>query len=536
MTVEAELADGTILEFPDGTPQTVVDATVRKHLFNAKPSVGKDIAKSMGSAPFKAASNIVGLPSTVFDLVAAGARKAGGALGLDTRFAYPTIPNAGEVARSGFEQLGLMHKPQTTPGRYAGAAVEGALSAPANPSMLLTGAGAGVGAEAGGQAGSQYGPGAAVAGSLLGGVLGGVTTGRLIQPLKNVLTTEQRAVVDRAKDMGMELTPGQQTGSRRMQAFENTTESMPGGGVLAQQRANNLKIANERALGAVGESGAELSPRVLGNAADRIGSEFERLTKNRNIKLDRQFFDDVQGIVREQGKLAEPNQGVMATLRKWLSPSGAKNVSIGSDVYQANRSVYATDARQAFRLEGGAQEARAKQALVKALDDAAERSLPAKDLADFRTARKEWANLEILERSDPGRTGYNVNPNSLANALKAQNPKVGRIPLGERDMVDLSRMGPLLRDATPNSGTPERALWMALMTGGGAGLGGAAAGPMGAAGGALASFAVPNLAQRAIMAPGINPYLSRGLIPGFEQTPMLSEMMRAAALSQNPSR
>lgn len=34
-TIEAELPDGTVLEFPSGTKQSVVDAAVKKHLFNA---------------------------------------------------------------------------------------------------------------------------------------------------------------------------------------------------------------------------------------------------------------------------------------------------------------------------------------------------------------------------------------------------------------------------------------------------------------------------------------------------------------------
>lgn len=41
MTIEAELADGAVLEFPDGTAQSVIDATVRKHLFNASAQSSK---------------------------------------------------------------------------------------------------------------------------------------------------------------------------------------------------------------------------------------------------------------------------------------------------------------------------------------------------------------------------------------------------------------------------------------------------------------------------------------------------------------
>jgi len=526
----AELPDGTQLEFPDDTPDAIMDRTVKLHVSGMapkEPSTGADVAKSVASAPFKGAANLVGLPSTVLDLAAMGAGKVApsfaGAL-------KPELPNIGDLARRGFESLGLMHKPETTAGRYAGGAVEGAFSAPGSPSMMLSGLGAGTGAEAGRDVGGAYG--FPNLGAFIGSILGGTAVNKLVQPIQSNLNAEQKAIVEAAKERGMKLTPGQQTGNRRMLAFESATEQMPGGGMLAKQRADNLRKANEIALKSIGEKGSDISPEVLSNAANRIGAEFDRLTKGRQIKLDQQFFDDVKAIAREQAKLAEPDPAVMATLNKWAAPSGAKNVSIPSDVYQANRSAYSAEMRQAFGGQTSQQAARAKQALVKALDKAAERSLPMKDLKDFKTARQQWANLEALEAGDLARSGYNVNPNQLANALRQQNKKMGRIPLGERELVDLSRMGSLLRDVTPNSGTAERAMWSALLTGGGAYGGGALGGPLGAATGIGLSFAAPAAAQRMIMAPGVNQYLSSGLLPGFEQTAMQPALLRALELSE----
>lgn len=503
----------------------------------AKPEVTSDVIKSAASAPLKAASNLVGAPSSAMELLMAGARAGGNALGLDTRFAVPTFPNLGDMARSGFEKLGLIHKPQTTQGRYAGAAVEGALTAPGNPSMLISGAGSGIGAEAGGDIGKQHGPGSELAGRFIGGIAGGVAAGRAVKPLENTLNQEQQAVVQRAKDMGMKLTPGQQTGNRRMLALESTTESMPGGGMLAQQRGDNVKRANQIALKAVGEAGDEITPEVLSKAATRIGGEFDRLTQGRQIKLDKQFFDDVDNIIKEQKKLVEPDFWVMETLQRWQKPSGTANIAIPSDVYQANRSVYAADVRRGFQSDAGTQEVLAKQGLLKALDRAAERSLSGKDLADFKQARQQWANLEAVEASANAKTGYNVNPNQLYSALQRQNKKISRIPLGDRDLVDLSRMSSIIKDQVPNSGTPERQMWMSMLTGGLGGAGGyAAGGPAGAAAGVLAASAVPAVVQRGLMAPVINPYLSQGLLKGYERAPLSAEAIRAGLLAQNPSR
>lgn len=528
MTQIVEVPGYGKVEFPDGMSDEQIAAAIKRNILVGKPSTAKDIAKSAASAPFKAAANLVGLPSTILDLAALGIGK----LVPSIREIKPELPNVGALARRGFEQLGLMHEPQTTAGKFTGAAVEGALSAPSNLPMMLTGLGAGVGSEAGGALGAKYGETGETVGRFGGALAGGLTAGRLIRPLQNTLTAEQSAINERAKEMGMRLTPGQQTGSRRMLAFENTSEALPGGGFLARIRAENARRANEVALRSIGETGAELSPTVLSRAADRIGSEFNRLTQGRTITLDNTFYDKVRVAIRDQMKLAEPDQAVLATLQKWLPPRGAGNARIPSDVYQANRSAYATDMRQAFRQEGWASAALAKKALVKALDDAAERSLPAADLAAFKTARQQWANLEAVEAADLARTGYNISPHPLAGALRRQNQKVGRIPLGDRELVDVSRMGSILRDATPNSGSPERLYWMGLLSGGGAGTGAVLGGVPGAVGGAIAGTALPAIAQRTIMAPGINPYLARGLMPGFRHPGLLAETVRGGVLSQ----
>jgi hypothetical protein len=166
------------------------------------------------------------------------------------------------------------------------------------------------------------------------------------------------------------------------------------------------------------------------------------------------------------------------------------------------------------------------------LDDAASRSLPAADQEAFKVARKRWADLEAVEASNLEKTGYSINPNSLANALRKQNKKIGRIPLGDRDLVDVSRMGQVMKDQIPNSGTAERSFWINALSGGlGAGAGAAAGGWPGAVlGPMITSYALPAAFQRGIMAPGINQYLSRGLVPGFEQPSLLGQAIRSGAL------
>lgn len=502
----------------------LVDESSRYEIVN-DGSVAKDFGKSIASAPIRAASNLVGLPSTLIELLSLGAGKL---LPEYAEALKPELPNFGRMAQRGFDALGIGYKPQTKAGEYASAVTEGGLLG-GTPGLL-----SGLGAQAGGDLTKDSGPAAQFAGSLVGGVLGGQFANKLTQPIQSALNTEQKAIVERAKEMGLRLTPGQQTGNRRLLGFENTTEALPGGGYFPKVRGENFEKANEIALKSIGVQGKDINPTVIARAADDIGSEINRLTRGQTIRLDRDFFDAVDALKKNYRMLSPDQQSaeVNAMLKNWSKPSGVSNVAITSEVYQANRSAYDTAARASFRSGTNQTEARIQAKLADALDEAAQRSMPRAELDAFKEARRKWSNLVVLEGSDLAKSGYNINPNKLATELSKQNKKVGRVPLGERDLVDLSRMPSLLREVTPNSGTPERLFWTGLLSGGGGYAGSALAGPGGALAGAVAPFVLPYVAQRALMAPGVNQWLGGSLSNIIPQQPALTGAAIGGVLSQ----
>ncbi len=86
MTIEAELADGRILEFPDGTDPSVIQATV-KRLMGAPPVAPPtertygEAAKDIGAGLVSGAGSLVGLPGQLYGL-ATGDMSDTGSLGL----------------------------------------------------------------------------------------------------------------------------------------------------------------------------------------------------------------------------------------------------------------------------------------------------------------------------------------------------------------------------------------------------------------------------------------------------------------------
>lgn len=127
--IEAELPDGTILEFPDGTDPAVIQRVVKQRLGvaqaapQAQPdegvSVGEDVARSLGSGLVRGA---IAIPETL-EMAGRGIRRlgeevyqlAGGEVAEETPVLKSTIGEAlrGMTAADDYQ-------PQTTYGEYAG--------------------------------------------------------------------------------------------------------------------------------------------------------------------------------------------------------------------------------------------------------------------------------------------------------------------------------------------------------------------------------------------------------------------------------
>lgn len=159
--VEAELPDGTILEFPDGTDQAVIQRVVRQRLGiteqPAQPeiSTAEDVARSLGSGIVRGA---IAIPETL-EMAGRGIRRlgeeayqlAGGEVEQETPVLKSTIGEALRGLTSADD-----YQPQTTAGEYAGTVGEFLPAAIGGPAGLARRAGvavtAGLGSEYAGQA------------------------------------------------------------------------------------------------------------------------------------------------------------------------------------------------------------------------------------------------------------------------------------------------------------------------------------------------------------------------------------------------
>ncbi len=264
----------------------------------------------------------------------------------------------------------------------------------------------------------------------------------------------------RAIDAGLRLSPGKRTGSERLQKFEAGLEAAPPtAGPFAKARQVNQSLLNKVAAESIGESGVQgkVYGETLERARSRLSREFRDLTENLTVKLG----DDMLDALEESTNLrvssilpGEKNLGT--TIDSFLAK--VDDGQISGREYQKFRTDLQRAISDNFNLPGGDRNyAEALKPLVRALDDAAEGSMMGDDLARFREARKQWANLELLRNPNSVKVERgDVMPASLARVASRQDELGYRMGRDRQPLYETTRGALSVPNVVGDSGTATR--------------------------------------------------------------------------------
>jgi len=342
-------------------------------------------------------------------------------------------------------------------------------------------------------------------GGVIGGVLGAAipaVTGavrRLVTPTSNI-APERQTAANLLRNEGVDLTPGQLSGSRRMRYFE----SEQGGNVAPEFVAQQQRDFTRAALRRAGIDADNARPEVLDAAFRRIGGQFDTIAANSQVRIDRPLIRDLMNTAVEYQNLTAPSQRVPAVQNIINDIANGLNANGGmltGEVYQSLRT-------RINELARGATNGDLKQAfrgIQGALDDAVERNLPQHLRGDWATARRQYRNMLVIEKAATAAGAEAadgvLSPQLLRGALVQQHRRsYGR---GTGDFAELVRAGNAMMAKLPDSGTASRlkaqGVSAALTGGAGAILGSSATGgdTGSSVGGATAGAAIGALAPAA---------------------------------------
>lgn len=551
--IEVEGPDGVVIEFPDGTDSETITKVMAQQF--PAPQGGASDSRNMAEEGLRKAEygargfadSAMETLGAVPDLVAKGTN----AIGLtDLPEGYYT-----DTLKSGFKTVGealsapinavapdAMNGPMTTADKAVYGGGRGAADAASFmlPGMALAktakqgGTAARVGTELARQPVMQ-----AVAGAT-GGAVGEATdspylgmaaaltaplaasaAGRVISPVRNQLTAEQRRLADLAMKEGIKLTPAQRTGSKPLSYIESVFKDMPlSSGPQTQIDDAQRAAFNRWALSKTGTPANTASPQVLDEAFTRIGGAFDDLAAKTNVKIDQTFFDDVDRAAAEYGRrLPTDIKPVFQSYVDDLNQMRAAMGEAGADVTMVGKQYQkvASDLRKAARGAKSNNDLQdALNGLVDAVDGAMIRSATPDVAAGYKQARRDYRNLLAIDDAmakgtAESRTSGDIPFNALTSAVRRQDPR--GFARGRGEMNDVARVGDFLANSTPpNSGTATRNYITNMMTYG-APATGATAGyitgdPVIAAGSVAASLLGPRVAQGAYNLGPVQRYLT----------------------------
>jgi hypothetical protein len=483
------------LEGKNAPKAAVTDPKLLEQL-NATPGVAEDMAKAAVSGAGRGLVGIAGFPADMFELGSRGGawinRKLGG-----TNVRQDQVPEYGsEALQKKVEGVtGEFYKPQTTAGKYAHTVGEFAPAVLAGPGGLARKAVTqvllpGVASEAAGQAteGTKAEPYARVAAALGAGAAPGMLS-RAVTPAP--ASPARQRLVDVLESEGVtSLTAGQRTGNEMLRYAESALGNAPFTGQAAnritRQGQEQFTDAVLRRAGTAGEA----TPETLRVNSDRLGQNFRDLSARNTLQLDPQFAGDVQGVIREYGRVLPTEQRQI--LYNILTDIGQLGNAIPGQVYQTTRSRLSRMATGTNDVEFG----RAIRGVRDALDNAMDRSISPGDRDLWRQTRREYGAQKVIEKA-ASRAGEataegQIVPANLRNTVAAENR--GAYARGQGDFSELARAGAGIMAPMPQSGTAPRSMLYNISN-------------------MLSGGAVPALAGRALMSGPVQRYAGNQVVP-----------------------
>lgn len=512
-------------------------------------------AEQLGLGTRASVHGLLGLPSLVYDVAALPQNLLSNIPGLE----FMRVAPAQQQISQGMTAVGLP-EPRDSSERLMGAAISGAAGLPtgygaggavsqigtsaaqrlagvlrANPAtQAVTGVTGGLGSQAAQEVVDPNAhPAAKLALGVAGGFVGAATPSaavgagrRVMTPLPAQLTAEERRLIDVARREGVDLPVSTQTGSRGMRVVEETLATIPGAsGAAAKQQQAMREQFNAAALRRTGETATDVSPQTIDSAFARLGRDFDDLAVRTTVNLDNTFANEIGSVAKNYAKRlpSDVRPVVVSRLRDLAARVGT---TIQGDEFQ----TISSDLRRAAREYSATPDVqRALNSMATSLDDAAERSM-GPVLADaWRETRGQYRNLLAIDKAAKASTQQdqaagNLSFGAFRNAVRQMDETgYGR---GRGDLNDLARLGNLMAQKTPDSGTAQRSLAMKMLQ---LSPPAAVGGMIGGIPGVALAVASPWAAQRAIQSPLGRAYLTNQAVSG--PSPISPEARRAGYIN-----
>lgn len=292
------------------------------------------------------------------------------------------------------------------------------------------------------------------------GGFAGQRLGRFLQGSRGGpnLNQTERQILTRGEQLGFRATPGQATGSRPLQQAEAALESkaFTSGPIADIQDANQLTL-NQIAARSVGQQADEMSPSVIDDAFDELGTVFENTARAiPDAQIDGLAYGRFLQQLQQQFSGVADSDVLSNKLVEELTRHAARGSARG-DQLRSLSSRLGTRIQNLMTTPSG--DRGTGMALIQVkdfLDNIIQTNLPAAQRQAFATAREQYRNLLfMMSRQNVIGADGNVRGPALFSALSRDRTGMRR-GRNTSDLYDAARFAATFRSIVGNSGTATR--------------------------------------------------------------------------------
>lgn len=291
--------------------------------------------------------------------------------------------------------------------------------------------------------------------ALLGAGLGfgGAGTGALLsrhgRQAAAAIKPEVRAIWEKAKSLGIELTPAQLSDSRLMKYMSHQFGMLPfsGGAARAEQQVGQF---NRKLAEAIGVDAPIVTPEVYASKKVADSAKFDELTARNNLQVTPDLFMKLQKIVQDADVAGVGDRARKAVegLYTQMSTEGL----VPGRAYQALDSVLGQATKGVDTA--GHFVGRIRGAIREAMDD----SIAPEDAAAWKKLRQEYANRKTLAPLVAKSDGGPLPPAQVMGRVTATKAGKERMASGKGGKLgELAQVGQAMKPP-PSSGSGERVL------------------------------------------------------------------------------
>jgi hypothetical protein len=322
---------------------------------------------------------------------------------------------------------------------------------------------------------SPYAPLAQIGAGMVGGMTPSAATAfgrKLASPLKISNPPETQRLISVAEQEGISLSPGIKSGSRPLQATESVLSTLPfSSGPQRQVYAKTREQFNQAVLKKAGIDDKYVSPEVLNKAFTDIGEEFNDLVaQTPPLRVTPEFEANINAAKTEHAKYLTPDQqSVFKAYESDISKAIADAKAVGGTaiIDPEQYKQIASKLRTRIRTTNDPDLKESLGKLQDAFDDLVEQNASSKIVDKWSDARRRYRNLLIIDKAAGGGTGETRISGDIPFAGFKQAVDAADqsgFARGRGEYNDLARVGDLLTQKIPNSGTPERTFMQRLVT------------------------------------------------------------------------